>query len=169
MVIWIIGLSRSGKTTIAKALMKKLYKKRRKFIHVDGDVIRKIYSDKLGHTMKEREINAERLSKLTKYLSDQGLNVIGSVLSNFPKWQRWNKKNIKNYKQVFLKVNLSTLLLRDKKKLYKNAIRRKIKNVVGIDIRFNKPIKGSIVINNNKNLDNVDPIVKEITKKLKIR
>ena len=82
MVIWIIGLSRSGKTTVAKALIKKLYKKRRKFIHVDGDVIRKIYSDKLGHSMKEREINAERLSKLTKYLSDQGLNVIGSVLSN---------------------------------------------------------------------------------------
>ena len=68
MVIWIIGLSRSGKTSLAKALIRKLNKRKKKFIHVDGDVIRKIYNDKIGYTMKEREINAERISKLTKYL-----------------------------------------------------------------------------------------------------
>ena len=110
-----------------------------------------------------------RISKLCKLLSDQGINVVASVLSNFPLWQKWNKKNIKNYKQVFLKVDLSILLLRDKQKLYQKAINKKIKNVVGIDIKFKKPIKSSIVINNNKNLKNVNPVVEEIIKKLKIK
>ena len=88
MVIWIIGLSRSGKTSVAKSLIKRLNKKGKKFIHVDGDIVREIYDDRLGHTVKDREKNAKRISKLTKFLSDQGLNVIGSVLSNFPKWHR---------------------------------------------------------------------------------
>ena len=169
MVIWIIGLSRSGKTSLAKALIRKLNKRKKKFIHVDGDVIRKIYNDKIGYTMKEREINAERISKLTKYLSDEGINVIGSILSNFPKWQNWNKKNIKNYKQIFLKVNLSTLLKRDTHNLYKNALKGKTKNVVGLDLKFRKPIKSSIVIDNNKYLKNLEPLVKKVLKKLKLK
>ena len=105
-----------------------------------------------------------RISKLCKLLSEQKVNIIASVLSNFPYWQKWNKENIKNYKQIFLKVNLKTLLLRDKQKLYKNAINKKIKNVVGIDIKFKKPIQGTIVIDNNKNLKNVNPIAEEIIK-----
>jgi len=170
MVIWLIGLSKSGKTTIAKKLIKSLNaKKKTNFFHLDGDVIRKIYNDKLGHSIKDRKINAMRISKICKLLSDQKINVVASVLSNFPYWQKWNKKNIKNYKQVFLKVDLSILLLRDKQKLYQKAINKKIKNVVGIDIKFKKPIKSSIVINNNKNLKNVNPVVEEIIKKLKIK
>ena len=51
--------------------------------------------------MKDREINAERISKLTKFLSDEGINVIGSVLSNFPKWQSWNKKILKTISKFF--------------------------------------------------------------------
>ena len=130
--------------------------------------MRNIYNDKLGHTIKDRKINAERISKFCKLLSDQGINIIASVLSNFPDWQRWNKKNIKNYKQILLKVNLKTLLTRDKQKLYRNAINGKIRNVVGVDIKFKKPIKKTIIIDNNKNLNNVNPVVEEIIKKLKI-
>ena len=168
MVIWIVGLSKSGKTTLAKALISKLNKRKKKFVHIDGDVVRKIYNDNLGHTIKDREINAERISKLTKFLSDQGLNVIGSVLSNFPKWQNWNKKNIKNYKQIYLKTDLKTLLKRDINNLYKKALKGKIKNVIGVDLNFNNPIKSSIVINNNTQLKNLKPLVKEVLKKLKM-
>ena len=84
MVIWLIGLSKSGKTTIAKKLKKKIKEKKKiNFFHIDGDVMRNIYNDKLGHTIKDRKINAERISKFCKLLSDQGINIIASVLSNF--------------------------------------------------------------------------------------
>ena len=169
MVIWLIGLSKSGKTTIAKNLLKKLNKKKRKFIHIDGDVIRSVYNDKLGHSIKDREINAMRISKLCKFLSDQGVNIVASVLSNFPKWQKWNEINMKPYMQVYLKVNLKNLIKRDNKNFYRKALKGKIKNVVGIDIKFRKPISSSIVIDNNQNLKNVDEVVENILNKIKIK
>ena len=94
---------------------------------MDGDEVRKIYNDKLGYTLSDREKNAERLSKISKFLSDQKINVISSVLSNFPKWQKWNKKKINNYKQIYIKVSLENLILRDKKNLYKKALNKKKK------------------------------------------
>ena len=118
MVIWIIGLSGSGKTTIANLLFKKLKKKYSNIVHLDGDAVRQIYDDKIGHSIADRKKNAQRLSKMTKFLSDQNIHVIGSILSNFPEWQQWNKKNIKNYYQVYLKVSLEKLVKRDKKNIF---------------------------------------------------
>lgn len=170
MVIWLIGLSRSGKTTIGKKIVKKLKKNRdRKIIHLDGDVVRTIYNDKLGHTLKDREINASRISRLSKFLSDEGIDVVASVLSNFPKWQTWNKKNIKKYHQIYLKVDFERLLERDTNNLYKKALEGKIKNVVGVDIKFNKPISSTVIIDNNAKLKNFDKIVEEILNKINIK
>jgi len=159
MVIWLIGLSGSGKTTVAKLLLKKIKKKYSNIVHLDGDQLRKIYGKKIGYTIKERNKNAERLSKLSKFLSDQKINVIASVLSNFPLWQKWNKKNIKNYFQIYLKVSLKTLIKRDKKKLYKMAIKRRRKNVVGIDIKFIEPLNSDLVIENEGNKKSLKKIV----------
>ena len=164
MVIWIIGLSGSGKSTIAKIVYNSLRKKERNTVWLDGDQVRKIYNDKLNFTLKSRETNAERLSRLTKFLSDQNVNVIGSVLSNFPKWQKWNKQNIKNYKQIYIKVNIKNLIKRDIKNLYKKALKGKKKNVVGVDIKFNEPIKSDLIIDNNKDLKNLKNIANKILK-----
>ena len=170
MVIWLIGLSRSGKTTIGKKIIKKLKKKRgRKIVHLDGDVVRKIYNDKLGHTVKDREINASRISRLSKFLSDQGIDVVASVLSNFPSWQAWNKKNIKKYHQIYLKVDFEKLLERDSNNLYKKALKGKIKNVIGVDIKFNKPIPSTIIVDNNEKLTNFDKITEKILSKINIK
>ena len=56
MVIWIIGLSGSGKTTIANLLFKKLKKKYSNIVHLDGDVVRQIYDDKIGYSIDDRKI-----------------------------------------------------------------------------------------------------------------
>ncbi len=159
MIIWILGLSGSGKTTLAKMIMKKV--KKRKVVHIDGDAIRNIYEKKLGHTIKDREINASRISKLVKYISDQNTNVIVSVLSNFPKWLSWNRKNLKNYYEVYLKYNLSILKKR-KPKLYKKSI----KNVVGKDIKFNEPKRPNLIIHNCENLSHLKDVATKIAKKI---
>lgn len=147
MVIWIIGLSGSGKTTLAEIIKKKLSKKKYKFVHVDGDIIRKTYEKKLGYTYKERGINAKKISLLVKFLADQKINLIVSVLSNYPQWLKWNKKNLKNYKQIYLKTDLSILKQR-KPRLY----RLKSKNVVGQDIKFNEPKNNDYIIVNSNSI-----------------
>ena len=168
MVIWLIGLSGSGKTTIAKLLLKKLRNKNKNIVHLDGDMVRSIYNDKLGYSIKHRKINAERLSKMTKFLSDQNIHVVGSVLSNFPEWQKWNKKNIKNYFQVYIKVSMENLIKRDKKKIYLKAIKGKRKNVVGVDIKFKEPLNSNLILENNRSKKFLNNLVGEIIKKIKL-
>lgn len=161
MVIWIAGLSGSGKTTLAKIIRNKLEYKR--IIHIDGDKIREMFNNDLGHSIKDRLINAERISKLVKFISEQNIDVIVSVLSNFPVWLEWNRKKIKDYFEVYLKTNLAIL-----KKRRPNLYSGKIKNVVGLDIEFKEPKKADFVINNCKNLAELEIFAKKIIKKLKL-
>ena len=68
MVIWITGISGAGKTTLARHFKKKTKKN---FIYFDGDEFRRIFNNDIKYTLKARDINAERLTRLVKYLSDQ--------------------------------------------------------------------------------------------------
>jgi adenylylsulfate kinase len=160
MVIWILGLSGSGKTSLAKLINKNL--KNKKFLHIDGDLVRKIYEKKLGHTIKDRLINAKRISRLVKFLSDQNINMVVSVLSNFPRWLKWNRDNIKKYFEIYLNTNLKIL-----KKRKPNLYSGKIKNVVGVDIKFNEPKNADMTINNCNSMNDLGRASKKIIKKIK--
>ena len=156
-----MGLSGSGKTTLAKLLYNKI-KIKKSIIHIDGDEIRKVYDDKLGYSLKDRKINAERISKLTKFLSLQS-HVIVSVLSNFPFWLRWNRKKIGRYFEIYLKNNIQNL-----KKRRPHLYTKKIKNVVGIDIKYNEPKKADIVIENCKSIKELRLKADTIIRKLNL-
>ena len=84
MVIWLIGISGSGKTTIGTQLFKKLRATKNKWVFLDGDDLREVWGGELGHSIKDRETNAKRISKLCHLLDKQNINVIASVLSIFP-------------------------------------------------------------------------------------
>jgi len=157
MVLWLIGLSGSGKTTIAEEILKKL-KNRINFIHVDGDEFRKIFSKDLGFSLKDRKLNAERISKFVSFLSINKLNVLVSVLSNYPKWLEWNRKNIINYNEFYIKTDSNILFARNKKNLY---LSRK-KNVVGKDIKFIEPKNPDFTFYNNFKKNSIKKISNKI-------
>jgi adenylylsulfate kinase len=144
MIIWIIGLSGSGKTKLSNELFKSKIINNN-FINLDGDEFRKNISNDLGYSYKDRKKNAERISRFVKYLSKKKINIVVSVLSNYPEWLKWNRNNIKNYLQVYIKVNKEKLFVRNKKNLYLS----KKKNVVGKDIKFNEPKFNDLVLDNN--------------------
>ena len=112
MIIWIIGLSGSGKTKLSRELFKsKIISSN--FISIDGDEFRRNISEDLGYSYRDRKKNAERISRFVAYLSKKNINIIVSVLSNYPKWLDWNKSNIKSYYQVYLKVDRQKLFSRN--------------------------------------------------------
>lgn len=149
MVIWIIGLSGTGKTTLATQVVERIRQLNGKVVLLDGDLIRTLFGNDVDHTIEGRRRNAERLSVLSKFLVDQGIHVVAAVLSIFPEWRRWNRENIPNYSEVYIKASMETLLRRDIKNLYARARKGEIVNVVGVDIPFPEPESPNLVIEND--------------------
>ena len=85
---------------------------------------------------------------MAKMLSDQGFMVIVSVIAMYEETFKFNRKNIKNYVEVFLDVPMNELIRRDKKKLYSKALNGELKDVVGIDIKAEFPKSPDIKITN---------------------
>jgi adenylylsulfate kinase-like enzyme len=149
MVIWIIGLSGTGKTTLANLVVERIRGLNGKVVLLDGDLIRTLFGNDVDHTIEGRRRNAERLSVLSKFLADQGIHVVAAVLSIFPEWRHWNRENIPDYSEVYIKASMQTLLRRDIKNLYAQAINGEIPNVVGVDIPFPEPESPDLVIEND--------------------
>ena len=147
-VYWICGLAGSGKTSVAEKFSLVLRKKGITPILLDGDYIRESFDLPKDYSYKGRKKIAKIYSKMTKMLSDQGFSVIVSVIAMYEEIYIFNRKNIKNYVEVFLDVPLDELAKRNKKKLYSNFYEGKIKNVVGLDITAEFPKKPDIILNN---------------------
>jgi adenylyl-sulfate kinase len=146
MIIWLIGLSGAGKTTIAQSLYEKLKPGNPDLVFLDGDNLRDVWGDSLGHTVKARNVNAHRISHLCHMLDKQGINVIAAVLSMFPEWQDWNRQNFTEYFEVYLDAPMELLRERDSKGLYAGAEAGTIDNVVGIDLPFSQPVAPELIL-----------------------
>jgi len=161
-----IGLSASGKTTIGKKLFSRLKKSDRKCVFLDGDIFREMMGQDLGHTVKDRRTNADRLTNLCKFLDSYGIDVVACILSIFHDNQRYNRETFSEYKEVYIDAKMDKLIERDKNGLYEGAKKGEIKNVVGVDIDFVPPLAPDLIIDNNTDNPNFDLIIDKIIKKL---
>lgn len=141
------GLSGSGKTSLAKKLLPFIIKNCGPTIHLDGDTLRTILELK-GYSYKERISNAKKYTKIGQLLTDQGFNVVFSLVGLMNQPRNWNRKHIDKYIEIYIKSNLQNILLNNKKKIYKLK-----KNIVGINIKPQFPKKPDIIIENNFNKD----------------
>ena len=166
MVLWIIGMSCSGKTALGKYIYNKLKPECNNLLFLDGDILREILGNDLGHTLEDRKQNADRINKLCNYLDSQGVNVIFALLSLFHENQKWMRKDIDNYYEVYIDADFDSLVKRDDKEIYKKAENREINNVVGVDIPFTPPPNPDITIKNNGSLKDLynegDKVIKSI-------
>ena len=106
-----------------------------------------------------------RIANFCKFCENQNINVVCAILSIFPEIRDWNRKNFLNYFEVFIDAPISELKKRDSKKLYEKYAQNKISNVVGLDIKFEKPNDTDLIINNNKSLEYLLSFAKTISDK----
>jgi len=118
MVIWITGISGTGKSTLGKKLLTEVKKKFPATIFFDGDQFREIFQNDINYTLKDRDINAVRLTRLVRNISKQNVNIIVSANLTNIKFRKWMKENVKNYYEIYISASLKSLLKRDYKKLY---------------------------------------------------
>tara|TARA_B110000238_G_scaffold193118_1_gene229179 strand:+ start:489 stop:992 length:504 start_codon:yes stop_codon:yes gene_type:complete len=152
MVIWITGLSASGKTTLSKTFEKKYKKFIPNMVLLDGDIIRELFGGDLGFTINDRIIQIKRLQSLSQFLEKQSILVVVAALYSDNEILEQNRNKFKDYFQVYLKGDLSELKKREFKGLYKGAIEGKIKNVVGVDIKWNEPVNSDLIFDICNNL-----------------
>ena len=141
-VIWLTGLAGSGKSYIAQALYEKLRENFNHIIHLDGDAFRELLGH-FGYEKQERIKVSLKKAQFAHFLSSQGMIVIVSAISMF----EYNRKNLKNFFEIYIQCDFEELLKRDKKGLYSGALNAKIQNVVGVDIKYDEP-KPDLIINN---------------------
>lgn len=162
-VLWITGLPGSGKTSIAKKINNHYKKKNFDFLEISGDEIRKVLKFD-NYDKKSRKQYAKSYARLCKILSEKGVNVIISTVSLFHEIHKWNKKNIKNYKEVYIKSDLNQIIKNKKKKFYFN---NKIKNIVSKNIKAEYPLNPNIIIENNFK-ESIEQLSKKVIKKLRL-
>ncbi len=164
--IWIIGPSAVGKTTVSKIFYNQLKIKNDKLILIDGDQVRNLYENNLGYDPISRSKNTYRYINLVKWLMEYNISSIVAVISPFEKDREFCRKEIKNYKQIYLRCSMDERIKRDKKKLYIPALKGEKKHVVDVDIPFDLPKKSELSIDTEKKRPG--SIVEEIIKKLKL-
>lgn len=148
MVVWIIGLSGAGKSTLADEVVRLVRSRISNVVLVDGDAVRTVFGDDLGHTLEDRRRNAERICNLCRFFDEQGIHVVCAILSLFPESRAWNRQNLGKYYEVFIDTPIPELMARDSKGLYAQFQRGEIRDVAGMDLEFPRPDAADLVITN---------------------
>ena len=143
-LFWITGLSGSGKTTIAEKIKKKIYDKYGPTLTISGDDVRTLFNYN-KFSRKDRLAYALSYGKFCKYITDRNINVIFSTVSLFDKVREWNRSNINNYIEIYIKSDIKDVIKKKQKYFYKGNY----KNIVGKNLKAEFPKSPDIVIKNN--------------------
>jgi bifunctional enzyme CysN/CysC len=164
-VIWLTGLSGSGKSTIANAVEKRLYAQGMHAYVLDGDNLRMGLNADLGFTPADRAENVRRVSEVAKVLVDAGLIVLVAIISPFEADRRRAKSLFETdeFIEVFVDTPVEICAQRDPKGLYKKAAKGGIPNFTGIGQDYQRPVAPDLILKGDDELnENVAKILKAI-------
>jgi len=153
-VYFFTGLAGAGKTTIGGLFYERLKEFKPDAVLIDGDQARTAAGHsapdgkvllKDRYTTEARKAGAFGSFRACKSYVEQGRDVVICSIAMYHEVRAWNRENIENYQEIYLKVTRETLYRRDQKKLYSSGA----ENVVGVDLPWDEPGHSSIVIQND--------------------
>ncbi|NOX66683.1 MAG: adenylyl-sulfate kinase [Chlorobi bacterium] len=167
MVVWITGLSRSGKSQIGRLLVETLKKKDFKVEHLDGHTIRGLIPG-TGYTRKEVNDHIKRVGYLGKKLEEQGVIVVATFLSPFSESREFVKNLVENFYEVYISTPAEVCAERDDKGVYKKAMNGELENFPGVSVEYEIPSNPKLTIDTtNTSIDkSAELIYKNIKNKL---
>lgn len=163
--VFFTGLSGSGKSTIANALMVKLLEQGGRTVTLlDGDVVRKHLSSELGFSKEHRDLNIRRIGYVASEISKHGGIAICAPIAPYDKTRKEIRNMVNNEKAGFILAHVNTPLVecekRDRKGLYAAARAGKIKEFTGISDPYEEPNDADMVLDTIEY--NPDELVQQI-------
>ncbi len=150
-VLWLTGLSGSGKSTIANATEYALNNRGVKTYILDGDNIRSGLNKDLGFSPEDRKENIRRITEVSKLFIDSGILALTAFISPYREDRNLARKILgQDFIEIFIKADLSVCEERDPKGLYKKARAGEIKGFTGIDAPYEEPKNPELVIETDK-------------------
>ncbi len=140
-VLWLTGLSGSGKSTIANIVERQLHARGARTYLLDGDNVRHGLSKDLGFTDADRVENIRRVGEVARLMVDAGLIVITAFISPFRSERRLARSMVEDseFIEIFIDTPLAVVEQRDSKGLYRKARKGELKNFTGIDSPYEIP------------------------------
>ena len=151
-ILWMTGLSASGKSTIGVIVEQMLLQRRKQAYRLDGDNIRHGLNKNLGFSAEDRAENIRRIGEVAKLFADAGIIAITSFISPYSKDRDAVRASAAagDFIEVYIKASLEAAEGRDPKGLYKKARAGQLKGFTGIDDPYEAPDKAEIVIDTEK-------------------
>jgi bifunctional enzyme CysN/CysC len=146
--VWFTGLPRSGKSSLAYALEKKLFALGHHALVLDGENLRRGLSADLGFSETDRKEHQRRAAELARLLNDQGLIVIGALVAPTAESRAATRATIGDDRFVLVHCDcpLEICERRDEQGLFARAREGELGNVTGIDQRYEKPDRADVVL-----------------------
>jgi bifunctional enzyme CysN/CysC len=173
-VVWLTGLSGAGKSTIARALEKELFRLSMHTYVLDGDNLRHGLNANLGFAPEDRAENIRRVSEVAKLMADAGTVVITSFISPY-RADRTRARAIAlqagaEFVEIFVDAPLAVCEERDPKGLYQKARAGKLKGFTGIDAPYEPPDDPEIVVRTHEQSaqESVDQILAGLLPRLRL-
>jgi len=147
-ILWMTGLSGSGKSTIACLLEQLLLERNKLAYRLDGDNIRLGLNRNLGFSAEDRTENIRRISEVARLFLDAGVIVITAFISPYREDRQAARALVPagDFVEVHVDATLETAERRDPKGLYKKARAGLIKGFTGIDDPYEPPTAAEITI-----------------------
>jgi bifunctional enzyme CysN/CysC len=162
-VIWLTGLSGSGKSTIANALEKKLFSLGMHSYVLDGDNIRLGLNKDLGFTREDRAENVRRVSEVAHNLYEAGLITIVALVSPYAEDRSQAKALFPegDFAEVWVKTPVEVCAERDPKGLYRKATAGELPNLTGVGQEYEEPESAEFVIDGELPIEEIVELLLE--------
>lgn len=164
-VIWLTGLSGSGKSTIAGHVYDALKNRGLKVEHLDGDLVRDVFP-RTGFSKEERDRHIRRIGFLASMLEKNGVFVVASFIAPYKESREFVRQRCINYQEIYLSTPLDVCEQRDPKGLYEKVRKGEIKNFTGIDDPYEIPENPFLDLDTSNM--SVEESVKKVLRSLKI-